>query len=829
MAVKNYIFAGTDPAPTETEKRNRQTAREIADEGIVLLKNEGVLPIRRQKIALFGFGARMTVKGGTGSGSVNERHSVTIEEGLAEAGYLITTKDWLDRCERNYHEVYDAWHAAREKDIEGIGISDVSGIMQILAVVGKTPFVYPTGIPISDEDIAAADTDVAIYVVSRQAGEGDDRSLREGDFLFDETERENLARIAEHFKDTVLVVNAGGQVDISFAEKIGIKAIVFYGQPGQEGGTAFADIVSGKISPSGKLTATWVKKYEDIPFGDRYGAQGDPREQNYAEDIYVGYRYYDTFGVAPAYPFGFGLSYTQFDIDEVSVSQRGDEIEVCGRVRNAGVREGKETVQVYVSVPHGNDGAEYQRLVGFYKTPLLPADKCCEFAVRFALDELSRYNEERAAYLLESGEYVLRVGNSSRNTAPVCKFTVKETFVLEKCINICPQQKTFNVLRAPERKEALPVRLQELNLKTRCLKTKVHTYEDLSPCVSKETKRLIGKMSAKEMAVLVTGGGYMGDKIVSVFGSSGTTTCDLYEKYGIPNIVMTDGPAGLNVAKEFSVGADGKIMALAVPPAYDFGIFGQYIRDTIARETVGGTAHYQFATAWPSGTNVAQTWNPELAEVFGCGVAAEMQAFGASVWLAPGMNIQKNPLCGRNFEYYSEDPLLSGTIAAAVIAGVQKDGRKAVSVKHFCCNNMELDRSYSSSNLSERALREIYLKGFRRALGAKPLTVMSSYNKINGVYSPNNADLLIKVLRCEWNFEGAVMTDWTSCGEDKADAVRAIACENDLIMPGAAAEAEAIAAAAESGTLPLKTLQKCAMRVLELIKKTAAIPFGPQE
>ena len=166
MAVKNYIFAGTDPAPTETEKRNRQTAREIADEGIVLLKNEGVLPIRRQKIALFGFGARMTVKGGTGSGSVNERHSVTIEEGLAEAGYLITTKDWLDRCERNYHEVYDAWHAAREKDIEGIGISDVSGIMQILAVVGKTPFVYPTGIPISDEDIAAADTDVAIYVVS---------------------------------------------------------------------------------------------------------------------------------------------------------------------------------------------------------------------------------------------------------------------------------------------------------------------------------------------------------------------------------------------------------------------------------------------------------------------------------------------------------------------------------------------------------------------------------------------------------------------------------------------------------------------------------------
>ena len=195
MTVKNYIFAGTDPAPTQTEKRNRQTAREIADEGIVLLKNEGVLPIRRQKIALFGFGARMTVKGGTGSGSVNERHSVTIEEGLSEAGYLITTKDWLDRCERNYHEVYDAWHAAREKDIEGIGISDVSGIMQILAVVGETPFVYPTGVPITDEDIAAAET-AAEPVISLQAQTGESGLTLEGMLGAGDEEEGLVERIA---------------------------------------------------------------------------------------------------------------------------------------------------------------------------------------------------------------------------------------------------------------------------------------------------------------------------------------------------------------------------------------------------------------------------------------------------------------------------------------------------------------------------------------------------------------------------------------------------------------------------------------------------------
>lgn len=826
--MKPYIFAGTNNTVSERERRNAELAKEIASEGIVLLKNDGVLPIRRQKIALFGFGARMTVKGGTGSGSVSERHSVSIEEGLRECGYVITTSAWLDRCERNYHELYDAWHAAREEEIKDISISDVSGIMQILAIVGKTPFLYPTGVPITQEDLDAADTDVAIYVISRQAGEGDDRSLREGDFVFDKMERENLKSIAQHFKDTVLVINAGGQVDISYAEELGIKAVVYYGQAGQEGGRAFAEIISGKVSPSAKLTATWVKHYTDIPFGQMYGAMGDPRVQDYREDIFVGYRYFDTFYKEPAYAFGFGLSYTQFEIENVSVYQKGNTIVVNGDVRNTGLREGKEVVQVYVSIPFGRDGAEYQRLVGFSKTPLLSSGSVYEFEVSFGPEELARYDTASASSLLEGGDYIIRVGNSSRNTSPVCRMLVADTVVLEKCVNICPPQHAMDLLCPPERKKETLPRLHELRFKTKKLRTVVHKYRKTEAVCSKEVQSIVKKMSAKELATVVVGGGYMGDKIVSVFGSSGSTTCDLYEKYKIPNVVMTDGPAGLNVTREFSVDDNGNIMVLSVPPAYDFGVFGQYLRNTIAQKMAGGTAHYQFATAWPSGTNVAQTWNETLACRFGKGVAEEMQEFGASVWLAPGMNIQKNPLCGRNFEYFSEDPYLAGHIAAAIIKGVQSDGTKAVSVKHFCCNNMELERSYSSSNLSERALREIYLRGFRIALAADPVTVMSSYNKINGIYSADNPDLLIKVLRNEWDYKGLVMTDWTSCGEDKADVITAIASENDLIMPGSREEADAIARAVDEGKLSSETLRKCASRVLEMVRRTAVIPFGKE-
>lgn len=814
------IFAGTDKNISEREKRNGILAHEIASEGIVLLKNDGVLPLTTNKIALFGSGARKTLKGGTGSGSVNERHSVSIEEGLLNCGYEITTGNWLDRCDANYNKQHSDWRSAREKEIEGL-----TDIIQILTKVNETPFVYPTGVLITDEDIATADTNVAIYVVSRQAGEGYDRTTAKGDFLLDDIEYANIKKLTESFSDTIVVVNAGGQVNTTQMEQLGVKGIVFYGQAGQEGGKAFADVVSGKVSPSGKLTATWVKNYSDIPFGDKYGVMGNVREQDYQEDIYVGYRYYDTFGVTPAYPFGFGLSYTEFAMGGCTVDLKGNQITVKGTIKNVGSYAGKEIVQIYVELPYGADGAEAKRLVGFYKTPLLQVGKKCSFAISFDANALSRYVESKAAFVLVKGDYRIRVGNSSANTVEVCSVCVETDVTVEQCRNICPTRSSITTLKAPMRYNAKPSKKQ-IVIDAIDVATQTHCYEQQDVIASDEVESLINQMSISELAQLVVGGGVMEGEIVTALGASGYTTGKLYEKYGIPNLVLADGPAGLNVASEFAVSGDGRIMALAIPPAYDFGMFGQFMRANIAQTVQNGIVHYQYATAMPSSQILAQTWNLQLGERLGKAMGDEMQEMGVSVWLAPGMNIQRNPLCGRNFEYYSEDPVVSGKMAAAVTRGVQSVEGKTVSIKHFCCNNVEYDRSYSSSNLTERALREIYLKGFRIAVEeGNPLTVMSSYNKINGVYSPNNRDLLVDVLRGEWNYKGMVMTDWSSCGEGKADTVKAIAAENDLVMPGTDVETQQIVEAIENGELTVEQLRRSAKRVLELVYKTTAIPF----
>ena len=814
------IFASADNKISEREKRNGALAREIAGEGIVVLKNDAVLPLTQNKIALFGSGARKTLKGGTGSGSVNERHSVSIEEGLINAGYEITTKNWLDRCDENYDTEYSTWRNAREKEIEGI-----TDIIQILMKVNQTPFLYPTGVSITDEDIATADTDVAIYVMSRQAGEGYDRTAKEGDFLPDKIELENIKHLTRCFAKTIVVINAGGQINTSAFEQLGVKCLIYFGQAGQEGGNAFADIISGKVSPSGKLTVTWAKNYGDIPFGNEYGVMGNVREQYYREGIYVGYRYYDTFGIKPAYPFGFGLSYTQFKIDGVSVKLNGEVFTVVGTVKNTGGYCGKEVVQVYVELPYGKDGAELKRLVAFYKTPLLQSGESCSFKVDFALQSLTRYDEKKAAFVLAEGDYIIRVGNSSVDTVAVCRAIMNNEMILEQCKNICPVKNHFEELKSTDRKNEI-LSLPQIVINPENIKVKTHSYELKDGLISAEATKLTDKMSVNELAQLVVGGGVMNGEIVTALGASGYTTGKLYEKYGIPNIILVDGPAGINVVDEFCVLPDGNISALAVPPAYDYGIFGKYMRDNIAKAAEYGVKHYQYATAMPSGLLIAQTWNTQLCESYGKAIADEMTEFGLSVWLAPGMNIQKNPLCGRCFEYYSEDPVVSGKIAAAVIKGVQSDKSKGVSIKHFCCNNVEYDRSYSSSNVSERALREIYLKGFRIAVEeSSPLTVMSSYNKVNGIYTANSRDLLVDVLRGEWNFSGMVMTDWTSCGEDKADAVKAIASENDLVMPGNDAEVEMIIAAVSDGKLTEETLRKCAGRVLDLVLKTTVIPI----
>lgn len=817
------IFARTDGSFSEREKRNADIAREIATEGIVVLKNDGVLPVKGNKIALFGSGARGTVKGGTGSGSVNGRYDINIEQGLKNAGYIITTEDWLNRCEKHYEQTHEEWRTEREKEIEG-----VTDIMQILAKVNQTPFVYPTGVSVTDEDIKKAKTKVAIYVISRQAGEGYDRTPNEGDFLPDKTELANIRKLTENFSDVIVVINAGGQINTTPIEAMGVKGIIFYGQAGQEGGNAFADIVSGKVCPSGKLTVSWVKDYKDIPNSENYGALGNALEQDYVEDIYVGYRYYDTFGVKTAYPFGYGLSYTNFVITVNSVKYENGQIYVIGSVKNTGKCTGKEVVQIYTSMPYGKNGAEAKRLLGFTKTAAIKAGKTEQFEIVIPVERLSRYDEEKSSFVIEEGTYRLLVGNSSVKVNGVCNIKVTDGLTVEQCKNICKLNKQLTLLKAPEREESISLGLPEIVIGN--AECKVHGYDEKEQTCSPAVQTLIEKMSVEELASLVIGGGVMEGEIVTALGASGYTTGKLYEKYGIPNLILADGPSGLNISSEFCVDESGNIMALAIPPAYDFGMFGKYMRDNIARSVERGTKHYQYPTVMPCSTILAQTWDEGLCEKFGKAIGDEMQEVGISVWLAPGMNIQKNPLCGRNFEYYSEDPIISGKISAAVIRGVQSVKGKSVSVKHFCCNNVENERSLSSSNLTERALREIYLTGFKIAVEeGKPLTVMSSYNKINGVYASNNRELLVDVLRGEWNFDGLVMTDWNACEAGKADVVKAICAENDAVMPGTEADVQTIVQAVKNGSLSVEQLKKSACRMLELVYKTAAIPFGKKE
>lgn len=816
------IYAQANEKITEREATNTLLAREIASEGIVVLKNDGVLPIRSKKIALYGMGARRTLKGGTGSGVVNERHNVTIEEGLLNADYEITTTDWINRCNDFYDEQYNKWH-----DRINSLTSGESNIIKILRVVNSQPFSPPTGIPITESDIkAAGNFDVAIYVISRQAGEGNDRQLKEGGFMLDELELSNIKILTENFNSTVVVINVGGQIDVSDLDGLGINGLVYFGQAGQEGGNAFADIVSGEVCPSGKLSASWVKRYEDIPGGNSFGAMGNSKEQDYVEDIYVGYRYFDTFGVKPAYPFGFGLSYTRFDMYDFKAQVNGNTVTLCGKVKNVGKASGKETVQVYVTMPYGKGGAETKRLVAFYKTPILNIGEYCDVNLNFGLDYLTRYDMGEAAFVIEKGNYVLCVGDSSVDIKSVCNIRANENVIIEKCKNICPMQSSFETLIAPKREDNLIDGLPIITLDGSQIKVLNHSYGERKIKVLPNIKELVSKMEVDDLARLVIGGGVMGGKIVNTFGASGCTTGELYEKYGIPNIVVADGPSGLNLRSEFSVDENGNCAALTIPPAYDFGMFAEMMRKQMSAQPRNGKIYHIYATAMPTPSVVAQTFNVDLMEELGRAIGSEMKEYGVSVWLAPGLNIYRNPLGGRNFEYYSEDPVLSGKSAAAVTRGVQSVRGKGVSIKHFCCNNAEFDRQLSSSNVSERALREIYLRGFRIAVEeSQPLTVMSSYNRVNGKYVTNSKDLLTELLRGEWGFDGLVMTDWSACDEGYGDMTAAIDAENDLIMPGTEKDVVKVVEAVQNGIISEYKLRRCATRVLSLVYQSTVIPF----
>ena len=796
------------------EPESAAVARTIAGESIVLLKNDDVLPLAEgAAIALYGEGAACTVKGGVGSGEVNARETVSIREGLENAGFSVLTASWLD----DYKSLLEREHTAYLARMR-----DKAGFLnfKIIHELLSEPFKNPEGMKITEQYLTR-DTDTCMYVLTRQAGEEMDRKPEAGDFLLTATEIENIRTCVEQYQNVILVINVGGYLDLTPVEDLPIDAILFFCQQGSEGGNALADVVRGAVTPSGHLSSTWPKCYEDVPFGGTFSTlNGNVDSDEYKEGIYVGYRYYDSFDVEPRWPFGFGLSYTTFEQD-AAVRVEGTDIALDVTVTNVGTVSGKEVVQVYVSCPAGKLDKEYQKLAGFAKTGKLRPGASETLSVRFPLKEMASFDESRSVFLLEAGDYAVFTGNSSRNTKAAAVLTLAEDVTVSEHAAICPKQTPFEELKAPAQTLVLDASVPRLPVDPGAFETVRYTYEKNDPAESAAIEQELGKLKDTELHSLCVGSGVdialpkHHDFIVP--GACGYSTGDL-EKKGIPSISFCDGPAGLRLFDESVI--TGNTVRMTKPVMESFAILPTFMRSVIVKKPKEGKMLYQYATAFPVGMALAQTWSLDLAERFGKAVQTEMEAFGAEFWLAPGMNIHRNPLCGRNYEYYSEDPLLSGSMAAAVAGGVQSRPGFGVTMKHFCCNNQEINRMHVSENLSPRALREIYLKNFYYGVTrGNPKAIMTSYNKINGVYAAENHDTVTKVLRNEWGFTGLVMTDWTTDAY-LLDSAKAMKAGVDLMMPGIGSDHKQIKKALASGELSAAELRRNASHVLRAITET---------
>ena len=792
----------------EREKRNLVVAYEAACESIVLLENDGALPIQDKKVAMYGAGVTHTIKGGTGSGEVNERHSVTIYEGMKNAGFVITTQAWLDQFAKDYETGADAFQKARWKVL----FKNPMGIMA----------EYPgfDGRLITDEDIRKSNTDTCVYVLSRQAGEGVDRRAEKGDYFLTDNERANIEKCAAAYKKFILVINGGSQIDMAFAEEIkGINAIMFICQLGTAGGKAVADVLAGKRYPSGKLSDTWAKKYKDIPFSDEFSyLNGNLKDEFYKEGIYVGYRYFDSFQVAPRYPFGYGLGYADFEIQTKQVTVDGSEVKVKALVSNVSDKHaGKEVVQVYVSSPSITMKKEYQSLAAFVKTKEIGAKQSEMVELLFDLKNLASYKEEAASYILEAGKYVVRVGNSSRNTSPAAVLLLEEKVVVSKHEHICPQVKPVEELIRTANVEAESLAVEEILLDPKAFTCITYSYDTPEICQDERVQQYLNSFTREEMVELVVGiGMFGGDTRFTMPGSVGNTTSKFWDR-GLVNVTLCDGPAGIRIQKRTAVLKNGKLKA--VDPVFSFlNVLPGFVKKGMLADPKKEKILYQYTTAFPVACALAQTWNTELLYKVGKAIHDEMKEYGCTYWLAPAMNIHRNPLCGRNFEYFSEDPFLSGASATAIIKGVQCEEGYYVTIKHFACNNQEDNRKAVSSNLSERALREIYLRGFEMAVReGNAKAVMTSYNKVNDVYTPNSYDLCTKALRNEWGFDGVVMTDWFSTSKGSGNTALCMKAGNDLIMPGGKGFQKEILKALETGVITEEELKRCCGNVIKQI------------
>ena len=835
MGLKQRGFSGTlSDAVSEREMAHRRIARRIAAEGMVLLKNEGALPLKGgEPVALYGGGARYTIKGGTGSGAVNNRSNVSIDEGLRNAGVTITTDAWLEDYDRKYQK-------AREQWMEQIYANSEPGDFDTLyRAHATTPLQMPKG-----ADITKTDADTAIYVISRVSGEGADRKTGKGDYYLTDVEREELENITALYDKTIVVLNVGGIIDMAFTDELQIAGVILMSQAGMEGGNALADVLTGVVNPSGKLTDTWAMDYMDYPSSATFSHNnGNIIEEKYTDGIYVGYRYFDSFGVRTRYPFGYGLSYTEFAVRCQAVSVKEDMVYTEIEVENTGSVPGKEVVQIYVSCPQGKLKKENKRLTAFGKTKLLAPGEKQTIVLDFRIALLESYHAGQSSYFLEKGAYYLFVGVDARRCSVEAVLTLEETVRMQKLKNICPLldavaeisptdeqiSKWRSDMKADaEDKQVLHISLEEAVEKARISDRKFleENRRKMEPGWNPEDAKaaeLVEKLSLEQKTALVCGrpgsghAEFIGNAAVTVPGAAGETTNILKEAYGVGNMVLADGPAGIRIQKRYEENPkDGSIYSMTPYQGLENRIFGTEFPHE------GAVSHYQFCSAIPIGTLLAQTFDLALMEEAGEMIGREMEEFNITLWLAPGLNIHRNPLCGRNFEYYSEDPLVSGMMAAALTKGVQKLPGIGTTIKHFACNNQEENRRGVSSILSERALREIYLKGFEIAVKeAQPMAIMTSYNKVNGVHTANSHDLCTVVAREEWGFEGIIMTDWTTTNADGgSSAAKCVYAGNDLTMPGRMSDIQEIIDAVHGEKdqfIKESCLDDCARRMLRVI------------
>jgi len=802
---------------TEHEWEHLNRIRAYLPECTVLLKSDGSFPVDTPcNAALYGAGARGTIKGGTGSGEVNSRFFVNIEEGLKERGFTVTTAGtggWLDR----YETVRKAAHRRFVKSVkERAAKKHTNPVMESMGVIMPQP----------EYDLPLDGTgDIAVYVVSRISGEGADREYIKGDILLNDSEVRDILSLNKAFTRFLLVLNTGGPIDLTPVMEV--KNILLLSQLGVETGTVLADIILGRSYPSGKLATTWSTE-------DGYCSEGDfgcINDTCYREGIYVGYRYFDTVGKAPLFPFGYGLGFTTFELRNPELEVDGSKVRVRADVLNTGGRPGKETVQLYVSVPEGKLDQPCQMLAAFAKSEEIEPGGAGTVELFFDITDIASYSGADSAYILEGGSYILRLGTSSRDTKVI------GIIKLDKTVTV---RRVRNVLGDPGFTDYKPVRINgadtvcddvsTVNIDPgaiRCTDAVYGTSADTD--ISK-----VKDLSDEELIYLAIGSFDPGAGIMSVIGNAGKTvagaagqTTHILEDKGIKSYVMADGPAGIRLSREYFI-RDGQVYSMALPIPETMQAFLPlpariFIKMHAPKPRKGEEIRHQYCTAMPIGTAIAQSWNTEFATVCGDIAGDEMEMFGVDLWLAPALNIHRDIRCGRNFEYYSEDPLISGVMASCITQGVQAHKGRGTTIKHFAANNQETNRYRSNSRVSERAMREIYLKGFEICVKrSQPAAVMTSYNLLNGVHTSESRSLIEDILRDEFGFKGIVMTDWVvAMNITDKDSVypdpqpcNVIMAGGDLFMPGCKGDYDSVSKALADGTVTREQLMINAARII---------------